>query len=161
MERRLLAHPRRAFGGLLLGACLTYAAYRTGHAILSPTEGMPADDRSLVGRFVAWPGGAWPPLAAGTLILGTLLLPDGRFEGRWRTRLAVVTAWATIAFAALQLLDDHIMDQAGTPNPLGVEIPYPVQDLLEIAVIAVLAVSLGASLISLPVRLVRRRGANE
>ena len=97
------------------------------------------------------------PLAAGAIVLALLLIPDGRFDGRWRWRLARLTWWTAIAFAVLQLLDDHLLGQAGTANPAGVEIPSPFQDLLELPLLAMLSLGLLGALVSLPVRVFKRR----
>jgi MFS family permease len=143
------------FAGCAAGAS---ACYLIGAALLAPSEGLPEDQRSLLGRFVAWPGGTSVCFAIGTVILGLLLIPDGRFDGRWRWRLARITWWSTIAFAVLQLLDDHLMGQAGTSNPAHVAIPSPYQDLAELPVMALLATALAAALVSLPFRVVKRSG---
>jgi len=157
MNRSLARRPVGSVLALAVGAVVAYLCYHVGAMLLAPTEGLPADQRSLVGRFVAWPGGTMIPLAAGAIVLALLLIPDGRFDGRWRWRLARLTWWTAIAFAVLQLLDDHLLGQAGTANPAGVEIPSPFQDLLELPLLAALSLGLLGALVSLPVRVFKRR----
>jgi hypothetical protein len=141
---------------LAVAAVAAYASYRIGRVLLLPTEGLPEDQRSLLGRLVAWPAGTFMPLGLGATTLSVLLIPDGRFDGPWRWRFARVAWWTTVALAVLQLLDDHLLDQPGTSNPSGIAIPYPVQDLAELPLLVVLAVTLGYALFTLPAR-VRRR----
>lgn len=153
----LSLRPVRAAAVLTAAAAFAYLCYRLGAHLLTPTEGLPEGQRSLLGRFVAWPGGTWISFAGGAIALGLLLIPDGRLEGRWRWALARLAWWASIGFAALQLLDDHLMGQPGTGNPLAVEIPSPFQDLLELPFLAVLAATLIAAVAMLPVRLLHDR----
>jgi hypothetical protein len=94
-------------------------------------------------------------LARSAVVLGILLVAGGRLEARWRSLAARTVWWSTLCFAVLQLLDDHLLDQAGTSNPLNLEIPY--QDLLEIPVLALLVVVFVGTLVTLPFRLVRMR----
>lgn len=154
-KRWLRTHSTRAFLVLSIGTVAAYGAYAWGRALLAPTAGLPEGERNLFGRFVAWPGGTWVAFAIGAIVLGILLVPDGRLEGRWRWLAARTAWWSTLCFAVLQLLDDHLLGQAGTSNPLDLEIPY--QDLLEIPVLALLAVVFVGALVTLPFRLVRRR----
>src|SRR5439155_17409296 len=156
-NRWLARRPVRSAMALAVGAVVAYLCYRIGATLLAPTEGRSADRRSLLGRFMAWPGGMMMPLAAGAIVLGVLLIPDRRFDGRWRLILARVTWWTAIAFAVLQLLDDHLLGQPGTVNPAGVEIPSPFQDLLELPLLAILGLGLLGALVTLPGRVLERR----
>lgn len=149
MNRWLEHRPGRAALALGGGAVVAYTSYRVG-AGLFEGEG----DQNLLGRFVAWPGGTFPPLAAGAVVLGVLLLPDGRLGGWWRSALARLTWWTALAWALLQLLDDHLLDRPSTPNPVALAVPYPFQDLLEIPLITVMALVFGLSLAGLARRIV-------
>lgn len=151
MNRWLEHRPGRAALALGGGAVVAYTCYRVG-AGLFEGEG----DQNLLGRFVAWPAGTFPPLAAGAVVLGLLLVPDGRLGGWWRSALARVAWWTALAWALLQLLDDHLLDRPGTPNPLDLALPYPFQDLLEIPVILVMVLVFGLALARLAGRIVRR-----
>ena len=151
------ARPMRRLLMLAAGAAVAYGFYRWGRVLLAPTEGLPADQRSLFGRFVAWPGGTWIPFAMGSVTLGLLLVPDCRLDGRWRWRAGRVAWWATLAFVILQVFDDHILDQPGTVNPSGIAVPSPFQDLLEIACLALLGIVFVGAVVTLPARVLRRR----
>lgn len=153
----LRTHPMRGLLALAAGAALAFGCYRWGRVLLAPSEGLPEGERSLFGRFLAWPGGTYIAFGLGTIVLGLLLVPDGRLDGRWRWLAARAVWWATIVFATLQMFDDHLLDQAGTSNPLGVEIPYPFQDLLEIPCLLLLGVVFLGGLVTLPARLLRRK----
>jgi len=119
-ERRVRREPAKATLALMVGAGIAYASYR-GAGNLFDGDG----DQNLLGRFVAWPGGTWPALSAGALVVGLLLVPDPRLEGRRRWAIARVTWWTTLVFAIFQIFDDHLTGHAGTPNPLNVSIPSP------------------------------------
>jgi hypothetical protein len=155
MNEWLRGRPVRAVVALAVAAVAAYGSYRIGRVLLSPTQGLPEDQRSLLGRFVAWPAGTLIPLAIGAATLSVLLIPDGRFDGRWRWRFTRLAWWTTLAFAVLQLLDDHLLGQPGTSNPSGIAIPYPVQDMAELPLLVLLAAALGYALVGLPAR-VRR-----
>ncbi len=151
VNRSIAGHPIRAALLLAVGAAIAYVSYVTGLAMFGTNE-----EATLFGRFVAWPGGTFPPLALGAAVLGVLLIPDGHLDGRWRWVIAIATWWIALVFALFQLLDDHLMGHAGTENPLGVAIPAPYQDLLELPMIATLTGALGVVVLTLPFRLWKR-----
>lgn len=93
----------------------------------------------------------------GVAVLGLLLVPDGRLDGPLRGRIAWLAWRATLGFALVQLLDDHILNHAGVDNPLGFSIPSPYQDLLSLVGLVGLAVAGAAALATLPSRLIARR----
>ncbi len=159
MNRWLATHPVKATLVLAFCAAITYASYRIGRSLLEPTRALPEGQRSLVGRYFAWPGGMWVAFAFGTVAMATLLIPDGRIDGKLRFLLARVIWWSTATFAFLQFFDDHLLDQAGTGNPSGIYIPYPIQDLAELPVIGAIVISLLLGIVSLPWRISMARDA--
>ena len=151
VNRSIAEHPVRAVLLFAAGAAIAYASYVTGLAMFATDE-----EATLFGRFVAWPGGTLPPLALEAVVLGVLLIPDGRLDGRWCLTIAITTWWVALVFALFQLLDDHLMGHAGTENPLGLAIPSPYQDLLELPMIAALVGALVVAVLTLPFRLWKR-----
>ena len=151
-NRWLVERPLLAASILAGAAVIAFACYRLGLGMFVSDQ-----DANLLGRAVAWPGGTAPAFAAGAVVLGLLLLPDGRLEGRWRRGIGVAVWWVALLFALFQLLDDHVFGHAGTDTPIVVAIPYPIQDLAELPMIGFLLVALAVALITLPWRLGRRR----
>ena len=140
-------HPLAATAATGFAAAMSLTSLAYGDAAFGEGSTLPAP------RLGAWPAGtvvAWIPCLA-TLLL--LLIPDGHLDGTWRLRLSTLAAWGAIAFAAVQSLDDHVFNHAGTDNPLGFSIPFPFQDLLSLAGLVVLGVAFAGALVALPGRL--------
>jgi hypothetical protein len=109
--------------------------------------------------WIAWPGGASPFLIIGLVVWLVLLIPAARLEDTWTRRCAGLCLAGVAGGVIVQLLDDHVFNHAGTDNPLGIDIPFPIQDLLtSVGLLAVGAALLGA-LLTLPARIaLARRG---
>ncbi len=65
----------------------------------------------------------------------------------------------TTAGVIVQLLDDHVLNHAGTDNPLGIGIPSPYQDYLTGLALLVLAAAFVGALITAPARIAENRRA--
>ena len=100
--------------------------------------------------WLAWPGGATPFLLAGLVVWSLLLVPAARLEGSWTRRFGALCLVGTVAGVIVQLLDDHVLNHAGTDNPLGIAIPSPIQDYLTGLALLVLAVALVGALLTAP-----------
>jgi hypothetical protein len=137
----------RTEGWLAVATFLTYACLQLGSVIL---EG---DPDSLLGRAVTWLGGTFMAFGFAAVTLGVLLIPDGKTDGKLRRAAALVTCWASFMFAALQLLDDHVLNHPGISNPLGLAIPY--QDYVEIPILFSLLCGFAIAVVTLPIRLAR------
>jgi hypothetical protein len=108
--------------------------------------------------WLAWPGGATPFLLAG-LVWSLLLVPAARLEGSWTRRFGALCLVGTVAGVIVQLLDDHVLNHAGTDNPLEIAIPSPIQDYLTGLALLVLAVALVGALLTAPGRIAGNRRA--
>ena len=148
-------HPARTTIVVGCGAVVAFGAYLVGVSLLG-TAAEPDPGPLTFGRYVAVFGGAYPGLAVATVVLLLLLIPDGRLTGRLRTSVTTVALAAATAFAIVQILDDHPMDHAGTPNPLGFTIPSPYQDVLTSAGVLVLVAALVVAIVTVPGRIRRR-----
>ena len=111
-------------------------------------------------QWLAWPGGATPFFVAGLVVWSLLLVPAARLEGSWTRRFGALCLAGTAAGVIVQLLDDHVLNHAGTDNPLGIAIPSPFQDYLtgRLALL-VLAVAFVGALITAPGRIAEHRRA--
>jgi hypothetical protein len=107
------------------------------------------------------PGRVAPPhfLVAGLVVWSLLLVPAARLEGSWTRRFGALCLAGTTAGVIVQLLDDHVLNNAGTDNPLGIAIPSPYQDYLTGLALLVLAAALVGALITAPGRIAGNRRA--
>ena len=112
-----------------------------------------------MGPWLAWPGGTTPFFVAGLVVWCLLLVPAARLEGRWTRTFGALCLAGTTAGVIVQLLDDHVLNHAGTGNPLGIAIPSPYQDYLTGLALLVLAVGLFGALSTAPGRISEHRRA--
>lgn len=145
--RKLLATPKTTAFILLLSASTAVGLIFLGdYAFESGWGSAP---------WIGWPGGTAAFLVPGVIIWTLLMIPTGTLTGRWTIRFATVALASTIAGSVMQLLDDHVMNHPGTNNPLGFSLPL--QDYLELPVLALMAICLVGGFVTMPGRILRWR----
>lgn len=149
--RKLLATPKTTAFILLLSASTAVGLLFLGDYAFESGWG--------AAPWIAWAGGTVPFLAPGVIIWALLMIPTGTLTGRWTIRFATVALASTIAGSVMQLLDDHVMNHAGTNNPLGFSLPL--QDYLELPVLALMVICLVGGFVTMPGRILRSRDQKE
>ena len=134
---------------LFIGSVVSVCAVLAGDAAFR--------QRWSLAKWIAWPGGTAVFFVPALFFWLLLLVPTRRIEGKWASRAAAVLLTGTALGIPVQLLDDHVMNHPGTQNPLGVSIPFPLQDLLTfVALVLVVLAGLLGILIALSAWLISR-----
>lgn len=145
MFERALRHPL-TMGLILLGGCII--------AIASALIGTKAFEQGWSNAaWLAWPSGVIPFFIPGLILWLLLLIPPGPLENRWTRRVAMTLVTSVALGAIVQLLDDHVLNHAGTDNPLGFSLPY--QDFATTVPLIMLAVALVGTVLVTIYRAVR------
>jgi hypothetical protein len=145
--------PENPVGWFFLGSagCFALAEVAAEYA----TYGLPG--AWVMAWLLSW---LWVPAIMLLLCFVPLYFPDGRLVSprwRWVVRLAL---FFSVTIAVSSGLSPGEIQEEGIANPLGIEAPRPVFDLLEIPMLALYFTLLFASAASLVVRF-RRSGSVE
>jgi signal transduction histidine kinase len=156
----LSRQPRNRIGWLFMGIGLPWslAVLTDGYArytVLVQPGGLPGGP-----EVAAWSAWLWVPgvMSIGSFLL--LLFPDGHLASRrWRP-VAWLAVGSMVATSVLILVTPGTLAESGFPqlrNPLGIEALRPLLGILPFEV-ALIPVSVGASVIALILRYRRSRG---